>query len=199
MLVEPDCPICAGAGVLELGRPALSIHHPDVVADAIELALEAAARASMTATPATAQAALRDRVAALRTAGLIAKTGTPTAPATGAPPGRPSGFLDCHTQARQLADTLPGAETAAGDRAHLDAPPIDWTPYERPLDVGGIPGFSCGGYICAIARATDPYDPLQTDTRIITGVRRKRRYDATALATAAVENAERTTRGRSTA
>ncbi len=153
----------------------------------------------MTATPATAQAALRARVAALRTAGVIARPGTPTAPVSGAPTGRPSGFLDRHTQARQLADTTTGPETAAGDRAHLDAPPIDWTPYERPLDTGGIPGFSCGGYICAIARATDPYDPLQTDTRAITVVRRKRRYDATALAIAAVENAERTTKGRSSA
>lgn len=199
MLIDLDCPICAGTGVLHLGRPALSIHHPDVVADAIELALEASARASMTAKPATAQAALRDRVEALRTAGLLARPGQ-TTPAVAAPTvARPRGFLDRHTQARQLADTVPGASTAAGDRAHLDAPPIDWSPYERPLDTGSIPGFSCGGYICAIARATDPYDPLGNDTKSITTARRKRRYDAEALATFAVEHAERTSKARSSA
>ncbi len=47
-LIIPECPVCEGAGVIRLGRPALAYDTPVAVSRAITIVLEDAARRALT-------------------------------------------------------------------------------------------------------------------------------------------------------
>lgn len=190
MLVDPDCPICDGTGVLHLVP--LVKYSDEVIADAVEYALEAAARDVQARNPASvitgeAQQALRGTVAALRAVKVIAPAPVPRE----RPAPRPSGARERHELATRLAGTA-GVRPSVSDAQVLAAPPVDWWRVTRPLDRGGIPGFSAAGYVCAIARAVDPYDPLRRDPRADSAARVKRRREAESLALFAVDTAAAT-------
>jgi hypothetical protein len=46
-LVDPECPACGGRGAITLGHPALFYEHPETVARAVVLTLEAACREAL--------------------------------------------------------------------------------------------------------------------------------------------------------
>ena len=73
-LIDPECVICGGRGVLGLGAAALHKQEPPAVARAIEVYLEAAARAAQQHLPIgdERREALAAAVDELRHGGLIA-------------------------------------------------------------------------------------------------------------------------------
>lgn len=187
MIVDPQCPICDGQGVLHL---APLVHYPDdVIAEAVEVALEAAAREVIARSPAAvltgeAADALRVRVGVLRSMKILATKPTPRDAA--APRVR-----DRNTAAVRVA-TWTGSTPTSEDLRVLSAPPVEWLRTRRPLERGGIPGFSMGGYVCALARAVDPVDPLSQPVLGFGPGRRKRSEDASSLALFAVDAYDRT-------
>jgi hypothetical protein len=78
-----QCPVCDGAGVLDLGAPALHIYEPPVVARAVQLSLQQHARAAAEQAaedgapvgPAKLQA-LEEAAEGLRFAGVLAPRGS---------------------------------------------------------------------------------------------------------------------------
>ncbi|RIJ76595.1 hypothetical protein D1871_11010 [Nakamurella silvestris] len=158
MLVEDDCPICGGTGVLALGAAGLARHPAEVASRAIEIALEGIAKESLAAAGpdmTVARRHLTRGVGELTKAGLIAKTPQPE-------PLHLAARLsteDIKTEARRMNRKHPA------DDAVLDAPALAWEPDDRPLAAGGIPGFSAAGYIANLARVCDPLDPLARTTR----------------------------------
>jgi hypothetical protein len=163
-VIPAECPVCDGAGTLELGRAAIVQHGPDVAARSVEIALETAARyalADAAMTPETARAALRAAVTQLRTAGVLARTpGTPPPPEQTAPSGSP-----------------PEAVT-------LDAPPLIWAVDDRPT-AAGVVGFSAAGYISRLAQVADPLDFMGPSTSQIVSRRTILDRQAATLAAAA--------------
>lgn len=69
---------------------------------------------------------------------------------------RRSATFATQTEAKQhLATTNTPPDT-------LDTPPLQIPWHTRPLQNGGIPGFSATGYVLAYMRACDPINPLDT-------------------------------------
>lgn len=72
-LVDPECVVCSGVGVLSLGAAALHKSPPEAVARSIEVYLEAAARRAEQQLPiADRSPVLATAVAELRHAGVLA-------------------------------------------------------------------------------------------------------------------------------
>lgn len=158
-VVAADCPVCAGAGVLELGAAALARYTPQVVSRAVEYSLEATARQAIS-TPhpdlTAARAALVDQVARLRAGKLLANRGEQQVPGT---VGR-RGVNARHSVASRLAgtsDVTPGQMSAR----------VEFRPDDRPMAAGGLPGFSAGFYLSSLSRVVDPIDPMSTSTGAI--------------------------------
>jgi hypothetical protein len=162
-IVDDECPVCAGAGVLELGRAALARFGSDVTSRAVEINLEGAARfalAALNMTPEKWRGALSAAVAQLRLAGVLA----------GGPPIPP--------QAQPVHDDdVPVTVT-------LDAPPLVWAVDDRPVSVGAV-GFSAAGYISRLARAADPLDLMGPSTTQVAARRQVVDQEAARLAAAA--------------
>lgn len=158
-VVDPECPICSGAGVLFLGAASLARHGVEVTSRAVEYALEAAARNAL-AEPvldiARARAALTDCVAKLGAAGLLSRDGG------GVPAVRRRGqsTLTVH---RAAARATAGHRNV--DAVRLDTAALDWAPDDRPLSGGGLPGFSLAFHLCSLSRVADRFDPMETSIR----------------------------------
>lgn len=88
-LIDPDCIVCDGIGVLYLGDPALTLYPVEVVAEAVELTLEEAGAMDDTGERPTADrvAAVHDAMLALRDSGVLdaATTTLRNATAAGSP------------------------------------------------------------------------------------------------------------------
>lgn len=163
--VAPDCPICSGAGFLILGRPALLAYPVEVVSEAVEYALEMQAQDDLARTPVDlheARTNLTRMVVKLARSGLLASG---TNAAAGEPIDvDPVGLaMDRVEQARRLAQACSELEYKPGMAATLNAPPFDYDIRNVPVG-GSLPGFSVAGFICGIARVTDPPDVLRVHT-----------------------------------
>ena len=193
MLIDPLCVICDGRGTLTLGKAALSMYYPDVVSEAIELALEAAARRALSSNPTTGLDGLRECMRQLRKARVVAPPAGPFPVTVTSTASRPADWADQRRQASHLAGGILDSKPERDDRVRLVAPPDpEWALSGKPLDVSSIPGFSSAGFICALARAADPYDPMHTDRKQLTANRRTRHQQAETLWSAVEELTERT-------
>jgi len=175
MVIAPDCPICAGAGTLTLGRT-VAQYGAETVSRSVELTLELAARDVMAAggTIDQGRAALSAAVANLRRVGLLGTE--PTRP----PAGRLTVDVVNATAAALTDGYRPDLPYA------VDAPPL--TPYrpdDRPHAAGTIPGFSNAGYISSMTRVSDPLDIATRSTQVHAAQTARTEQRATILADAA--------------
>lgn len=183
-LVSPDCPICHGIGVLNLGPAALHHHAPAPVSRAIELYLEATARRTRHELPLGQHTdALAAAVDDLRLAGIIATpsdgTGTParTPIPTDATSARVA-ELDAYRVAKALGTPVTTPTVNA-----LAAPPVPDLAQVRPRN-GHPPQGSANGHRSALATIADPLDPLGPDTATVHADRYADTHTARVLAAA---------------
>lgn len=188
-LVDADCPVCQGVGVLALGAAALYRADAAAVARAVEFYLEAATREAAGQYPPgelrrDCLALAADR---LRVAGLI---------------GDPIGVADPEDHhddtegpARRIADyeaarlvAEVGGEVRPQDRANLDAEQVLYGPDDRPRAAGLLPRVSADGWPSQAAMAADPVDALGPSTRAQVYARQTKDRAATVLV-AAVDRA----------
>lgn len=160
-LVDPECVICSGLGVVGLGAAALHTAPAAAVARAVELYLEAAARDAGARLPPgqPRREALEAAAAELRVVGVLADppTAGPQHPATGSVPVR-----EHHRRVDVIAAQLAaraGVEPTGDDAQRLDADPTLYGPRDRP-GAAGLPVVSAAGHPARLAMAADPKDPL---------------------------------------
>ena len=154
--IAGDCPICRGSGKLTLGRPALFKYPPDVVSRAVEVALELQANKDLSAHPvdlAKARDNLTAMVDRLTKVGLLHPGETDPPVVVGGP----------MRQAQQLAAQASGLDYQPGTELNLLAPAVKYEPGSVPVQ-GTLPGFSAAGFLCGLARVTDPIDQLRVLT-----------------------------------
>lgn len=167
-LVDPDCVVCDGVGVLALHPVALHRSDPAVIARAVELYLEAGARQAATGDePATygleRTNALAAAVDQLRLARVIDNPpGVPTSGPSYVPEGVERRAYD--SDAFRAAAHL-GVIPRGVDAANLDAAPVVYDADARPRATGLLPQVSAAGHQGFLARAADPTDALGPDTR----------------------------------
>lgn len=159
-LVDPACPVCEGAGVLELGH-AEHITSPHEAAHAVAIALEAVARRvetdhpDPTARAAAAPPALAAALAALVRVGILE--------------GNPAAIVDPHAGPVVLAQSAILEPVRPLDWTLADAAAYAYQPGDRPMS-RGMPVLSADGHPSHLARITDPADP---DTPTAEVVRRR--------------------------
>lgn len=198
-LVDPECIICEGSGFIVLGDAALSIYSPDVVAEAVHLALEAAAR------DADRQLSLSDDRTApvrvvlvrLRDAGIITEHHQPTAPTPLRPRVRKrkrnaAGQYAIEATPSELAQQFVQGELLPLDAALAAAPCYEYAEHERP-NARGLPVLSANGHPSSLSRVADPMEP-GSDTRAECRSRYADHQHALALVTAAPDAARRRNR-----
>lgn len=155
-LIEPDCPVCTGTGVLGLGAAALATIPPGAVARAVELYLEVSARTAVTRLPyADRRDALEGAVLELRLTGIlttIADTGTP-AHAGATEPTRRELDRTAHDLTRRLR-----RPATPEDTRRLEAAPAE---LEDARPAGAVLATaSANGHRARLAVVADPIDPL---------------------------------------
>lgn len=193
-VVDPDCIVCEGIGVIGLGTYGIVHHGADVTGRAVELYLEAAAREATTDLPIGQPRlnALHAAVTRLRDLGVITAPLGVTEPSTLGDP------LPTHTleAAAARAAFLMGATVTPSDAANTTAPPIRYNPDDRPRATGLLPTTSQAGYPSALARVGDPTDALGPDTRAHVyadqAAQRQAHVLASAIDTAAAKRARAT-------
>lgn len=188
-LVDPGCPVCEGVGVLGLHPVALApvgLKPTDaaVVARAVELYLEAAAR------EAAGQLPLGDpRTEALAEAADRLRKARIVGPPLGVPDRDMAWIpLDPETRAvdaeAQKTAHLMGQPNKPQDVANLDADPVLYSPEDRPRALGLLPERSQNGYQSQLAKAADPVDALGPDTLTLAFERQNRDHGAQVIASA---------------
>ncbi|WNO25881.1 hypothetical protein SEA_ALTADENA_59 [Arthrobacter phage Altadena] len=176
-LVAPDCPVCAGAGVLRLGPAALRIHAPEVVSRASAIVLEAVSRrAEEIAAPGD------DLVPAVRAAvGVLVEAGILAGPEGGLLPPSPG------------AGTTASPATLAASASPVPVLPIDWVLTEAPAyyyagtdrpGARGLPVLSDDGHPSHLARITSPAEPGASTAEAVAGRAATARHAATLAAAA---------------
>lgn len=201
-LVDPECVICEGTGILPLGEAALSIYSPDVVAEAVHLALEAAAREAdqqLTLSD-DRDAPLRHAVVLLHDAGIIGRqehTAPPVPPAPRPKRIRPrkrdtAGQYVIEVTPSELAQQAVQTELLPLDISLCGAPLYTYTEHERP-NARGLPVLSANGHPSHLARLADPTE-AGSDTRAECRMRRADHRHAVALVEAQPEAARRRNR-----
>lgn len=168
-IIETTCIVCDGVGVIYLGDAALTIYTPEVIAEAITITLEAAARLGDTETHLADDRLLPVRAALLdlRDAGVLdAETTTLTrAMASKAGAEHPAKAI----AAEVLQEPILTIDTVLPDAAVHE---YDWT--DRP-GVRGLPVLSKTGHPSSLARLTDPADPFADTAAVVRARHRKRR------------------------
>lgn len=178
-LVAPDCSVCAGSGVVVLHPAALSVYDPEVVSEAVGLALESCARmidGQLTLSD-DRRGQLGAKVSELVAAQIIATAGP--APIVGPILSTPVSGGNVHPidparsrrKRRQVegqvmfgqtpemvAETCPSVRVAPYDMAVLKAPRHVYGSAERPL-MRGLPVLSAAGHPSHLARIEEPQDP----------------------------------------
>lgn len=172
-LVDPECVVCDGAGVLHLGK-AEAMSGPTETSYAVAIVLEATARDVETrhaGDPAGIRRhtprAIRTAIATMRGRGLLA--GTPHHVATG--------------DGTALAQATAPVPIRPMDWTLIDAPAYAYGYGDRPL-ARGMPVLSADGHPSHLARITDPADPL-TPTAVDATTRAGTRRTGAILAAAA--------------
>lgn len=198
-IITQDCAVCAGDGILHLHPAAVDLYTVEVVAEAVRIALEAAARVIDDGTLLSAPQAdlLADKVADLVTGRLIyfpevqAPAQVVTSPAPLAPVvpiRRGSRKYAPAPDQPLLTEWLTPVELAADhgatplDAALIAAAPIEYGPEDRPL-MRGLPVVSANGHPSSLARICDPVDQLAS-TRSVVASTKTRARQATILVTA---------------
>lgn len=199
-LVDPDCAVCGGFGVVVLHPAALSIYDPLVVSEAVGLALEVAAREIDTRGTLSddLRAELAGSVAALLAAQIIDRPG----PVVSLPPrGVPSNVRQLAPRRRGkrapligqamfgespavVVETMLNKCPAPYDMTVLNAAPHVYAVGERPL-MRGLPVLSAAGHPSHLARITDPQDTYGSTSKD-TQQRAVRNRQARVLVAAAV-------------
>jgi hypothetical protein len=179
-LVNMNCPICKGFGTVTLGAAALSLHEPATVSTAVEIAVEAAARAIDTTLTLS-----DDRLAPLAaTMTLLEGAGIIAAPAR-------TRSTQKIRHLRLVVDDAPAVQVAAEyvptvtprDAVLALVPPYVYAEHERP-NARGLPVLSANGHPSHTARVTDPMPP-GNDTAETARQRGSQRRNATVLIAAA--------------
>lgn len=195
-LADPECVVCHGTGSIHLGAAALSIYEAEVVAEAVDIALEAAAREadlthSLTEDRVTPVVAV---LVMLATAGVInytapaqAATVTPiTAAKSRRRQPRPL------TQGEQLCFDFAGLWPEPQDRKVITARAHTYTENDRP-HARGLPTLSANSHPSHLARVLDPAHP-GTNTRLQARGRHTNHRQAEALFEAAQTASKRKNR-----
>lgn len=168
-VIETTCIVCDGVGIIYLGDPALTIYPTEVVAEAVAITLEAAARLGDTETSLT-----DDRLKPVRAALLEL---------------RDAGILDAETTTltRAMASKAGAEHPAKALAAEVLQEPILTIDTVLPTadcheyDLGdrpgarGLPVVSRNGHPSSLARLTDPADPMADTAATVRQRRRKRR------------------------
>lgn len=187
-LIEPNCPVCEGTGVVELHPAAIQAYGAPAASEAVLVALEASAR--MLDTPGCANvhkvSELRARVRTLAAGRLIITwTGLEVkGPASSAAelPENPTPDDIAAFHGRDLPEAFD----------HVVALGLG---YEYPANARpnsrGTPVLSASGHPSSLARVVDPADELG-DTGALIRDRRTRAFQANALVQAVDDNTRRT-------
>ncbi|WP_053207970.1 hypothetical protein [Jiangella muralis] len=187
-LVDDHCPVCRGAGTIQLGAAALYRDEPAVVARSIEMYLEAASREAAAVLPPDdpqssslgRRYALAEAADELRRAGVIQadpdEISTETRAAMPPSPPSPEGPARRADDAEAAMLThRTGRTPRPSDRANLDAAPTVYAATDRPL-ARTLPRVSAAGWPSALAKAADPVDPFgSTGRAALTRISRERR------------------------
>lgn len=151
-LVDLNCPVCHGTGALELGPAALRHHEPAVIAAAVAVIIEAAAREAEQ----HLGAELRDL--ALRRAGEQCRVAGLLWP----PPVESPAPIPAGTDLTTLGISAP----APYDSAVIESAPFDYEPTDRP-NQRGAPLLSASGHASHTARIVDPADGERPTTAVV--------------------------------
>lgn len=191
-LVAPDCPVCQGLGVLNLGPAALAHHTPAAVSRAVELHLEGTSRRTQGELPlGQHRDALEAAVDELRLAGVLASPHD-TAP-TDTVPDVPETFaevVDAELAGRRASRDVLGTPVTRPIVDALAADPVADVTDLRPR-TGRPPTGSAGGHRSALATIADPIDPLGPDTAVIQTTRYADTHRARVIAAATPHAARR--------
>ncbi|GAB3191790.1 hypothetical protein [Nesterenkonia suensis] len=189
-LIDPDCLICDGVGIIYLGDPALTIYPAEVVAEAVTITLEAAARLGDTTGTLSddRQAHLRAALLDLRDAGLLDSETTTLTRAMASKTG-------ARNPAVALAAEVIQEPISGLDQLLPHAEPHQYAESDRP-GRRGTPVLSANGHPSHLARVCDPRDPT-LDTPADVRRRRRKARQARVLSEAAREvQAVRARKGR---
>jgi len=197
-VIDPACIICHGQGHITLGAAALAIYEADVVAEAVAITLEAAAREADLALSLSDDkvAPVVDALAVMAAAGIIQHapalpghgatvTNIKTAPSRRRTP-RPL------TAGEQLCFDFTGLWPEPQDRRVIAAANHIYSEHDRP-HARGLPTMSAAGHPSHLARILDPAEP-GTNTRAEARTRRHNHQHAQALIEAGHTAAKRRTR-----
>jgi hypothetical protein len=191
-LVAPDCPVCQGLGVLNLGPAATAHHTPAAVSRAVELYLEDTSRRTREELPlGQHRDALELAVDDLRLAGVLASPHDPAGPAEHPPAPRDRDAVRAtELDAYRVARTVLATPVSVAAVTALAAPPVDQLEQLRPRD-GRPPSGSAAGSRSALATIADPIDPLGEDTAVIEATRYADSHAARVLSAATPHAARR--------
>lgn len=148
-LIDNDCIICEGTGLITMGPAALAVCPPLTIAVAITLALESSARVidGKTTLSDNRIAPLRKVVELLAKAGLITRTGQPH-----------HSFSSPEETPALIAKSVTGIPPLNMDATLSTAPTYRYTENDRP-NARGLPVLSKNGHPSALARLVDPATP----------------------------------------
>ena len=178
-IVTLDCPVCAGDGVLHLHPAAVDLYSVPVVAEAVRIALEAAARTIDDGTLLSFPQAdlLADKVSDLVTGRLIyfpepasaqAPVLAPVVPLRRSrrklQPAPDQPILTAFLEPVDLAAELGGTPL---DAVLINAEPIQYGIDDKPL-MRGLPVVSANGHPSSLARICDPVDQLVSTRSVVT-------------------------------
>jgi len=188
-LIDPHCLICDGTGIMWLGDPALTLYPAAVVAEAVDITLEAAARLGDTGGTLSDDRLNHVRAAllALRDAGVLDPECTTLTHATA-----PMTRAKC--SAVELAEGVLQEPILPLDSVLARAAPYEYSEDDRPGQ-RGLPVLSQNGHPSHLARLCDPRDPYM-DTPADVRRRRRKNRQGTVLAEAVKHMAALPYRGR---
>lgn len=156
-VVDPDCVICQGQGVMRLGEAAVSTYSIETVSGAVGLALEASARggASSRYLSEDRLSGIRDTLIMLQDAGILSNEDglseslAPAVVASRTKSATPASVASYAVQEpiEEIDEELRHAEHHVYDE------------HARPL-AEGLPTVSKSGHPSCLARLTDPANPL---------------------------------------
>lgn len=174
-IIAPDCAVCGGHGVLELGERATREYDGPTVSAAIALALENVARTIDTRPDARnvdPRPAITKVLTQLQRAGILTPPKAP-APVTSEATGTK------RTNAVALVHHATGRNVDHTDQLMIRAHPYPYSFRDRP-GARGLPLMSANFHPSSLARILDPF-PFENDTMTEVATRQKRRYDARAI------------------
>lgn len=176
-VVHPDCIVCNGTGYMALSEGAVAFYRPEVVAKAVELTLESAARiADLTGTLSDDRTqAVISAIEKLHDAGLVIEEESPYINTAWwgrkqqpKQPRNQDGKYASYQEASELARNAVQAPLIPLDAVMIDAAPYEYTREERP-NARGLPVLSANGHPSHLARIADPQEPGRSTAEWVQG------------------------------